>query len=107
MIIRAPDADTAASRADRPVTSSPHGVIAEEGNSFVLYDLGAEVCYHRTATRSHTAKAQNTMPSFQHFELLNTCYPPPRVVTRVAFPDLIAAESSCVLTGGTTKLYGC
>jgi hypothetical protein len=47
MIIRAPDADTAASRADRPVTSSPHGVIAEEGNSFVLYDLGAEVCYHR------------------------------------------------------------
>jgi hypothetical protein len=27
MIIRAPDADTAASFADRPVTSSPHGVM--------------------------------------------------------------------------------
>lgn len=46
LIIRAADADTAASAADRPVTSSPWSH-AEDRNSFIPNDLGAELCLHR------------------------------------------------------------
>jgi hypothetical protein len=63
MIIRAPDADTAASRADRPVTPSPHALMESCGGR-------KQLCTLRSRSRSFLSSEDDLVAESDYMDLM-------------------------------------